>query len=481
MAEVPDVSHRGSTGGSDAESLMRSRQVAPSGMVPQPPQEDVTSSLLLSVSVASGNSVSVPGPLPPLLGQVGAPVDWMHDQSRVRGATGVKFDNVSAHVANVSFALSVSASSFDPSALLFPSSALGFSSRDFPGFPASSSAPSLPLPFSVPPPLSSLTPSAPSVSVPIFSLSSVVPSVLSSSSVTSFSAPPAPLPSLPFSAPPSHPPSFSVFAPSLSAPRAPPPGLSAPSLVSFPSSSSSPTFRLPLLGWSLPLLLSLLRPLLRGSLQLLLLPLLLLGILQCKARVLGLSAEYQALGRWFVSSGVPISLRTFLLTSLIFTLIFVLTFLLALPVFFRLWPRLLLSLLLPLLLLSRCRLLFLPFLRLRFFSLLLLCLLLLVLLLRCLLPCLRLRFSEFLRLLFLRSLLLLLFIFLLGVVPVLLRVRVRWLPLFLCLFFFFSFPPFCCGFFSSGSFSLVFAFRLFRPFFFCLCSVCSSSFLCYCG
>ena len=91
-------------GGSDAESLMRGWQVAPSCMVPQPPQEDVIPSPLLSVSIASGSSVSVPGPLPPSLGQVSAPVDWMHDQSRVRGATGIKFDNVSAPVANVSFA-----------------------------------------------------------------------------------------------------------------------------------------------------------------------------------------------------------------------------------------------------------------------------------------------------------------------------------------------------------------------------------------
>ena len=41
MAEVPNVSHLGSTGGSDAKSLMRGRQVAPSGMVPRPQEESV--------------------------------------------------------------------------------------------------------------------------------------------------------------------------------------------------------------------------------------------------------------------------------------------------------------------------------------------------------------------------------------------------------------------------------------------------------
>ena len=68
MTEVPNVSHRGSTGGSDAESLMRGRQVALSGTVPRPQEEDVISSPIMSVSVASSRSVSVPGPLPPSLG-----------------------------------------------------------------------------------------------------------------------------------------------------------------------------------------------------------------------------------------------------------------------------------------------------------------------------------------------------------------------------------------------------------------------------
>ena len=54
MAEMPNVSHRGYTGGSDAESLMRGRQVAPSGMVPRPQEEVVISSPIMSVSVTSG-------------------------------------------------------------------------------------------------------------------------------------------------------------------------------------------------------------------------------------------------------------------------------------------------------------------------------------------------------------------------------------------------------------------------------------------
>ena len=95
MAEVPNVFRQGSTGvGGDAESLLRGRQVAPSGMVPRPPQEDVIPSPLMSVSVASGSSVNVPGPLHPSLGQVSDPVDRMHDQSRVRGATGITLDKV---------------------------------------------------------------------------------------------------------------------------------------------------------------------------------------------------------------------------------------------------------------------------------------------------------------------------------------------------------------------------------------------------
>ena len=43
-AGVPDVSYHGSTGGSDGNNLMRGHQVAPSGKVPLPLEEDVISS-----------------------------------------------------------------------------------------------------------------------------------------------------------------------------------------------------------------------------------------------------------------------------------------------------------------------------------------------------------------------------------------------------------------------------------------------------
>ena len=271
-------------------------------MVPQPPQEDVVPSPLLFVSVASGSSVSVPGPLHPSLGQISTPVDWMHDQSRVRGATGIALDNVSANVANVSFAPSVSASSFDPSALLFPSFDSGFSSRDFPSLPASSSssAPSLPLPFSAPPPISCLAPSAPSVSVPIFSLPSVVPSVLSSSSVPSF----APL--------------FCSFASSF--------------LFCVCSSGSSSWFLGSLflsgLFHSFSLCYGPSSGVLFGCFSSLFFFWGFCGVLGMR---IGVVRGVSGIGALLcVFGGVPISLRTFLLTSLIFTLIFVLTFLSAL-------------------------------------------------------------------------------------------------------------------------------------------------------
>ena len=71
--------HSGSAGGSDGDNLRRGRQVAPSGVVP-PPLKDVISSPIISmpVSVASG-SVSDVGNLdvlrPPLpsLGQFSVP------------------------------------------------------------------------------------------------------------------------------------------------------------------------------------------------------------------------------------------------------------------------------------------------------------------------------------------------------------------------------------------------------------------------
>ena len=55
-------------GGSDAESLMRGWQVPPPGMVPRPHEDDVISSPIMSVSVASGRSDSVSGSHNPSLG-----------------------------------------------------------------------------------------------------------------------------------------------------------------------------------------------------------------------------------------------------------------------------------------------------------------------------------------------------------------------------------------------------------------------------
>ena len=75
-AEAPDVSHSGSTGGSDGDNLMRGHQVTPSAVVP-PPLENVISSPSISmpVPVASGSvsGVGVLGPQNPSLGQFSVP------------------------------------------------------------------------------------------------------------------------------------------------------------------------------------------------------------------------------------------------------------------------------------------------------------------------------------------------------------------------------------------------------------------------
>ena len=187
--------------------------------------------------------------------------------------------------------------SFDPSALLFPS-ASGFSSLPFSWHPSSySSAPSLPFPVSAPPYIFSLAPSAPSASVPIFSLPSVVPS--------SSSAPPVPPLSGPFFAPPSsHPSTLSFFAPSFPlAPAPSSPGFSAPASVPLFSSSyhassapsawpvvSAPSHSAPGVPLGFPSVSSTPSASFRD-------------FAECQARVLGLSAEYQALGHWFVALG----------------------------------------------------------------------------------------------------------------------------------------------------------------------------------
>ena len=104
-AEVLDVSHSGSAGGSDGDNLLRGRQVAPSGVVPPPLEDDVISSPIISmpVFVASG-SVSGVGNLgvlrPPLpsLGQFSVPNMQDFDQSRARVAPG--FGNVNVSVSH---------------------------------------------------------------------------------------------------------------------------------------------------------------------------------------------------------------------------------------------------------------------------------------------------------------------------------------------------------------------------------------------
>ena len=301
MVEVPNVSHRGSTGGSDAESLMRGRQVAPSGMVPRPQEKDVISSPIMSMSVASGRFDSISGPHIPSLGQVSAPVSWVNERSHVHGATGFGLGNVTVNVSDVDFP--PASTSFDPFSLLFPSSDSGFASIPFSRPSSSSTTPSLPLYVSAPF-ISSLAPSAPSASFPIFSLPSVVPSLLSfSSSVPRLTVPPFPHLSTSFAAPASsHTSALSFSAPSFPSAPAPPPGFSAPASVplSFLSSASSAPSAWPvasapsLASPGVPLGFPSVSSASSSSFG---------DFAECQARVLGLSAEYQALGRWFVGSG----------------------------------------------------------------------------------------------------------------------------------------------------------------------------------
>ena len=185
--------------------------------------------------------------------------------------------------------------SFDPLSLLFPfSSALSLSSA-----PLSLSSSSFPT-------CSTLAPSAPPPSVPIFSLPWVLPSVLSVSSaplapppaVPSFASLSSDFPSVSFSGTSSLAPSVPPLASaSSSTPLLPPPAPAPPAPSSFWPSSSVPPSSAPgvppgfsALPSSSPF---------SGDFA------------SFQARVLGLSDEYQALGRWFVAfggfqlSGVP--------------------------------------------------------------------------------------------------------------------------------------------------------------------------------
>ena len=151
------------------------------------------------------------GPHNTSLGQFKVPSRQVFDQlrARVTPAFGYVYVSVSRDVRSVAASPS---SSFNPATLLFPFSDSGFASlpSSMPSY--SSPAFSLPLSSSSALTFSSLTPSDSSTPLPLFSLPSVVPSVLplsSSSSAPSFPLqqfPPhvyssaAPLPS--FSAPP---------------------------------------------------------------------------------------------------------------------------------------------------------------------------------------------------------------------------------------------------------------------------------------
>ena len=115
--EVPDIPPPGSTGGRGSESLKRCRFASPTGVVPPAKDDDVMPPINVCVpcTVASWGVASVPGsPFPPL-GEF-TPVSGAHDQFHSRGMSGFTQHVISADVHDVS----CSVSSFDPS-LLFRS------------------------------------------------------------------------------------------------------------------------------------------------------------------------------------------------------------------------------------------------------------------------------------------------------------------------------------------------------------------------
>ena len=327
-AEVPDVSCSGSAGGSEGDNLMRGRPVAPSGVVPLPIQEDVIPppppphpSVCVHVPVASdtvgsGVGVFVMGPSTPLLGQFSDFNRQDFDQSQVRVAPGYDLlhDVYSHDLCNVAPSPS---SSFNPTSLLFPLSDSGFVSHP-PSVPFSSS-PAFSLPLSSSAASFSSLASAP---LSLFTLPSVVPSVISLSSSSSSSAPSFPLPQFsspvfPSAAPPPSSAPLPLFpAPSLfSTPVRPPPGFSAPPSV---PQALLPSYSFP--SAPLPSAVSSASSLFSGGAPPGYPPVSFLAsssaasssssssstpvgdLADFQARMLGLSAEYQALGRWFVAS-----------------------------------------------------------------------------------------------------------------------------------------------------------------------------------
>ena len=301
--EVPDIPPPGSTEGRGSESLKRGRFASPSDVVP-PVSGDVMPPINVSMpyTVASWGVARVPrSPYPPS-GDF-TPVSGDSDQLHSLGVSGFTLHVVSVDVHDVP----KSVASFDPTSLLFPFSDSGVSSLS--SLPPSLAAASL---------LSSLPPvlSAPLTTVPLFSLPSVVPSVLPFSS--SVLAPSSSAPSSFVSFSSSYPSGLVSLAPSLP--------VSAPPLA--PSSSSFPVaFASALLG-------SLLSPFLWHRLlppgSPLLLPLSSMILLQFR---LGFWSCLPNTGQWlvgFVLQGGITSQLMFLLISLTFTLTFALTSLLVL-------------------------------------------------------------------------------------------------------------------------------------------------------
>ena len=214
--EVPDIPSCGSTGGRSAESLSSWSASSPSSVVP-PSSQDVVPPIHVSVSnVVSVDLAGVSGSPSPSLG-VSAPVLGRSDQLRVRGDVGLTQHVVSADIHSVPR----SVSSFDPTALFFPFSDSGFFSLSALAPPLPSFSSSVSSSFSVVSAPFLATPST----VPLFSLPSVVPSVLS-----------APLPLSP-SFPPGPPPGFSSSSVSSFSSSLPP--SSASSFLPWPSSASS--------------------------------------------------------------------------------------------------------------------------------------------------------------------------------------------------------------------------------------------------
>ena len=213
-AEVLDMSCSGSAGGSEGDNLMRGRLAAPSGVVPPPIQDNVISPLpppspnvsvhvsVASGTVGSGGRVGVLGPSIPSLGQFSDPYQQDLVQPRVRGAPSfdILHDAYSRDLRNVTPSPSPS---FNPMSLLFRLSDSGFAS--LPSSVPFSSSPAFYLPLSSSSSASSFSSLAPSAPLHLFTLSSVVPSVISlssSSSVPSFPLPQFSSPVYPSAAPP---------------------------------------------------------------------------------------------------------------------------------------------------------------------------------------------------------------------------------------------------------------------------------------